>query len=64
MAKSFYADDKLTLELGEDATEYLVTARNDEVENPPEYTFKNIKTEEVHGPVLWQWLVGEDVTLP
>jgi hypothetical protein len=39
-------------------TEYKVIERNDETQDPPEYTFENVETGEIHGPVFWNWLDG------
>jgi hypothetical protein len=54
--KNLQIEDTITLKNGDEEKTYKVIGRNNDVQNPPEYTFENTETGEKHGPVLWNWL--------
>jgi hypothetical protein len=63
VAKGIQVGESVILTNGNENKQYEVTERDDNCPSPPEYRFRDIETDEVHGPVQWQWMDREDIAI-
>jgi len=63
VARGIKVGENVILTNGNENKQYEVTERYDDVPSPPEYQFKDVETNETHGPVQWQWMDREDIVI-